>query len=235
MDDHRFDDLTRALGAGLTRRGTLRSVLGGLAAVSGVTVLAEVSAKPGKGKRAVFIETICPGDPCTPGGTPCHYPEGQTGPPCVCAPSEQDPKVGTCVLCSDSCEGKKCGEYNECGEVCGGCPPEKPFCVVGEHEVSCQKPPYCTPNGEPGPCCSGYHRDGVCCDPNEPGAVAIIVSVEVFNRITVNSPPITVFTTITTPVSNNSSNNNSNNNSSKSKSKSRGGRRRRRRHHHGRK
>jgi hypothetical protein len=82
----------------------------------------------------------------------------------------------------------------------GGC--NHGFCVIdddGKH-AQCKKPPVCAPNGEPGICCSGYHRhDGICCDADDPGAIAITVTTNVFNAITVTTPPNSTIVTVTVP------------------------------------
>jgi len=98
-----------------------------------------------------------------------------------------------------SCKGKKCGEFNECGELCGDCPKHELCVVIAPDTAICEETPVCCPNGESGICCSGHHCNGVCCDKNDPGSVAIIVSSEVFNSITVNTPPNTVLVTVTSP------------------------------------
>lgn len=195
MDDHRFDELTRALGAGRSRRNALRAAVGGLAAaVAGLAFLPEAEAKKRTGKK---------------GKTQGKGKRGRVGH----ETTETPPPVDCPTYCNE--EEKTCGRYDN-GCLCGGCPEEKPFCVVDEpHQtVSCKTPPYCVPNGESGPCCSGYHRDGVCCSSDADSATAIIVDVETFNRISVNTPT-TVITTISMSVSS----------KSKSKSKRRGRRR----------
>lgn len=167
--------------------------------------------------------TYEPADPtkcCSP-----YKPESKTcGPPSVCIakggtgcvagssdPAKQccDPNTVTCdaagkcvaKTCSSSCTGKTCGQKNECGDLCGGCQ-TKEFCVLTDNgqSASCKAVPSdCVGNGERGICCSGYHRDGVCCDANDPGAVAITVTTNVFNQITINTPPTTVITTVNVP------------------------------------
>jgi hypothetical protein len=218
MDDQHFDDLIRGLGSGLSRRGALRSALGGLvAAVAGVSALSVAAAKPGKGKGKTQgknkhkskqrAQVQCSSGDCSTCrtlGQSCN-PQYDASHQC-CATQDLRCSVrtgeGTCIentpVCQPNCTDKRCGDADGCGSVCGGCP-ERQLCVVGREDVTCKAPPVCAPNGGPGICCSGYHRDGICCDPNDPGAVAITVQIDVFNSITVTTPPNSVIVTLTSP------------------------------------
>lgn len=213
MNEQHFDDVIRSLGSGLSRRGALRSALGGLvAAVAGVSALSAAEAKPGKGKaqgkskhkskhrpQAQTEPTTCRalGESCCPEKDASHQCCANQGIRCSVRTGE-----GTCIentpVCEPNCTDKRCGDFDGCDSVCGGCP-EKHLCVVDKDDVTCKPPPVCAPNGGPGICCSGYHRNGVCCDANDPGAVAITVDIEVFNSITINTPPTTVIVSPAAP------------------------------------
>jgi hypothetical protein len=137
--------------------------------------------------------------------------------------SETEEGHGRCEPCT--CEGKSCGEEDGCGNVCGGCPP-KQLCVIGHEDISCKEVPVCAPNGESGICCSGYHKDGICCSADTPGAISILVKVDVFNSITVNTPPNTAIPTVPTPAATTTTTTTNSSQKRRRRRRRRGGRRR---------
>jgi hypothetical protein len=265
MDDRRFDSLTRVVGTGWTRRGTVRAALGVLgAAVVGGSTLSPAEAKKNRSKQAK-AQTDPGGEQCPSHECHDHYdcsrPIGaqtlespcrcfhESGNPAIetetngycgkckgerewapsreycCNPDEYCEETGKCGRCECSCRGKDCGDENGCGRICGGCPDHQ-ICVVGRDDFHCKPVPTCAPNGEPGGlCCSGYHKDGICCPADTPGAISILVKVDVYNSITVETPPSTV-PVITLPAASSGSSSSNSSQKKRRRRRRRGGRRR---------
>jgi hypothetical protein len=99
----------------------------------------------------------------------------------------------SCVRDPKTCEGKPCDALDNCGTFCG-CSDQAGVCCS---DGICRVPPTCSPNGESGLCCSGHQcGNGTCCAAGNSLASSIVVDVDVFNAITVNTPPTTVTVTI---------------------------------------
>ncbi len=99
-----------------------------------------------------------------------------------------------CVRDPKSCKGKPCDAVDNCGHFCGCGDKDGVCCSDG----ICRVPPTCSSNGESGLCCSGHQcGNGVCCAAGNSLASSIVVDVDVFNTVTVNTPPTTVTVTIT--------------------------------------
>ena len=170
MDDHRFDDLTRALSAPASRRAALRGLAG--------AALGAVAAALGRDEAAA-THTVCRhhGKPCrraaqccsgrcTAAGV-CKCPTGTTK--CgstACCPAGQTCVNGVCqAACTPNCAGRNCGgdgcngscgtcthpqtcggggTPGVCGGVCGACDPATQFCnQFGSCECKVGFPNHC--------------------------------------------------------------------------------------------
>lgn len=137
MDGHRFDEMTRRLGAGLSRRQLVRGLLGGAGALAGSTVLKQVGSAQGP----------CIGRPCTDQGDCCTAFSCSTEGICVCFSGhalcpETDscyPIEGGCCDASQcgsgqACESNSCVNIDPCdGVQCGPCE----FCDDGDCISNC--------------------------------------------------------------------------------------------------
>ncbi len=164
MDGKRFDDLTRRVGKGHSRRSILKSLLGvGSVAAGAVTVPAATDARTSRSRP-----TVPP-----PANPSCPLPMQMCGDQCcgeglckegVCCPNPTD------ILCSGlCCQSGLCSASGSCCDigdrVCGSiCCPASSECSVSGNQDSCCDPTTSYPCGleccsEPGQCC-----DGECCD-----------------------------------------------------------------------
>lgn len=99
MDQSRFDDLTRRLGAGISRRAGLRAALGGLLG-TGIAALAPVPKIEAKRKRKKKRNTcLQPNQPCSDNSHCC----GMCRAGACCAGFDQP-----CVESRDCCNQNTC-------------------------------------------------------------------------------------------------------------------------------
>jgi hypothetical protein len=138
MDNKRFDDLTRTLSDGASRRSVLAALTGVVAAVLPLALSGEdASAKKRKKKKHSKHNN---------GGNPEPRPRPE--------PTSPPPPLG----CTPNCTGKICGD-DGCGGTCGACPGAQDVCQNGQ----CICVPRCAPanacgtNGCNGSCgtCAG--------------------------------------------------------------------------------
>jgi hypothetical protein len=149
MDQKRFDNLTRTLASGSSRRkvlgGALAGVIGaGIAAVSGTAAKGKKNRKKGKGRAgAEFTCTadnandVCDNDAC------CASTAGGLGPICV---TEGTQRSGTQQFC---------GDLNNGSGVCRRCPVGTVCSEDQDGEIRC----ICTPGTCPTGCCINNDND----------------------------------------------------------------------------
>ncbi len=136
MDGRNFDDLTRRLAAGSTRRSVVRGLAGGMAAIAGVAGFARADAKD----QAKV--TIChkPGTPAQKTKeVPASAVDGHLG---------HGDYLGECKECPKECPGK-CDKDGKCPKE--QCPKECPYdCDENGECPTCPKecPETCDENGE---------------------------------------------------------------------------------------
>jgi hypothetical protein len=147
MDDHSFDDLTRSLARGLTRRTLLRGLGGGLAATLG---LARASASGQQQKKPLCHATGSPDNPwvvinVAEPAWPTHFAHGDTPYVDCCAaadcPAPTDPCLvavcqnGVCGVAPGN-DGAPCNDGNACTQTdtCQG------GACVGTDPVVCDPP-----------------------------------------------------------------------------------------------
>lgn len=150
MDGQRFDDLTRLIGTGRSRRGVLRLIGGGLAAAVGLGGARQAGAQDkclSEGSACFFDEECCDGFNCDGGfcagcqssGANCEFDEDCCG-LLVCAGN----------VCAETCNvtDEPCGLGVDCcvGWFCNGL-------------SVCEPTPFVC--GEEGDLCKG---DGTCCE-----------------------------------------------------------------------
>jgi hypothetical protein len=169
MDDQRFDVITRAFAVGLTRRGAMRALVGGLAGTAAgllgrpAAVLAEpkdaaptCGACP-RGERCVAgaccptklacADLCCP--PQTVGCTELKLPDGTVKVGCLCPEGwEYDSPTNTCFGSQCRPVGVSCGGDADC--CSGNC--ERGLCQCMPAGGSCAD----------FECCGGSCPDGVC-------------------------------------------------------------------------
>jgi hypothetical protein len=171
MDQERFDQITRSLAAGKSRRGFLKSLVGtafgGALAAAGI---ADASAKPevpckfpnhkcGKGRYAK----------CCSSSQVCNS-DGTCGAPSACVPScdgkcggASDGCGGTCdaTCCVADCAGKYGGVSDGCNGTCDACPPVGCNTGYPNGDGTC----WYTPTGPYGAVCNNLYYgvgQGVC-------------------------------------------------------------------------
>jgi hypothetical protein len=184
MDQQRFDDLTRAMAAGTTRRRALK-VFGGLAAGIGAMRFADRSALAGgceeEGNACASEADCCQGLFCS--NFVCSSAEicGVAGDPC---PVDFSAGVRA-TLTPDCCTGFVCGLGGVCVSICAeegdGCETSDDCCedLVCSEGV-CVVPALCAEEGGScegdadcceGICCAGSCRNIECCiDEEDPNA-----------------------------------------------------------------
>jgi hypothetical protein len=148
MDQKRFDNLTRTLASGSSRRkvlgGALAGVIGaGIAAVSGTAAKGKKNRKKGNGRAGA--EFTCTAnnanDPnlggCSDNQSCCASTAGGLGPICV---TEGTQRSGTQQFC---------GDKNDGSGVCRTCPPGTVCSEDADNEIRC----ICTPSTCPTGCC----------------------------------------------------------------------------------
>jgi hypothetical protein len=143
MDQKRFDNLTRTLASGSSRRkvlgGALAGVIGaGIAAVSGTAAKGKKNRKKGNGRAgaeftctAANANVVCDNQSC------CASTAGGLGPICV---TEGTQRSGTQQFC---------GDKNDGSGVCRTCPPGTVCSEDADNEIRC----ICTPSTCPTGCC----------------------------------------------------------------------------------
>jgi len=105
MDTQRFDDLTRGLIAGPSRRGLLRTFLGTVVAFTGATAVASPMVEARKRKRKKKKKKTCGS-----GETRCGN---------QCVDLQADPL--NCGSCGNSCANRLLCVNDQCVDQCGGC------------------------------------------------------------------------------------------------------------------
>lgn len=126
MDGPRFDSLTRSLAGRPSRRGMLRALGAGLAAVAGLAAHGQADAAKGTGGgkpqgRCATGQTNCRGDCVNIQKDPNHCGACNT----ICPPDETCYQ-GACTVCEDpaaACGAQSCGSVEtNCGTVhCTAC------------------------------------------------------------------------------------------------------------------
>ena len=114
MDHDRFDDLTKALASGVSRREALRKIGGGLLGAALASLLpGRTQAAPGggggpkpgrcglPGQPCKFNRQCCPGSVCLDGSCTPSCPTGQTA--CSCLPSNATCDSFSAPCCSGAC------------------------------------------------------------------------------------------------------------------------------------
>ena len=176
MDQRAFDDLTKTLASGVSRRTALRQLGAGLAAA----VLAGIGVRPAAAapnECAVYCSRVEPAGPSRAAcKQACHKCEGDvrrlcsspTGWTC-CAPGTACRPDGTCATAPASCEGVGCGSSCDNGNptcACVSTTEDTIACVQkGCTFVSCTSSAECNP----GQVC---FTEG-CCDEGSGGSYCI--------------------------------------------------------------
>lgn len=145
MDGTRFDDLSRAMAAGISRRAAMKGTVAGILAALGLRTVAEA------GPQAQCGNVLCATDPgiCNPGCVCCLYSNGNSR----CRPPSQCTGSGT-ITCPAGTQ--FCTITSTCSECCG--------------DLSCDDGIDCTVDVCAGGVCTNTPNDSLClpsqiCDP----------------------------------------------------------------------
>ena len=146
MDHNRFDDLTRALASGMSRRQALKllggSLMGGLLSFSGLgTVFAKPKQCTANGKHC-NSKTVCCSGFCDSTTKTCACPPGQTFVNGSCCLASQ---VCGSVCCSGTCDNNQCTCPSSCQVLANGTCAQRCTGV----------PDSCTCGGSSGSVCAG--------------------------------------------------------------------------------
>ena len=151
MDGNRFDQLTRVLAEGRTRRSTLKAIVGTV--VGGLSGLLSATDVLGASCRKPAEVCRKNSDCCS---NKCSAPDRTGRSRCLCETSANCPKPGSACKAA-TCTNGVCGEVSVCtnGQICnhgGCCTPEAPevtcLSACGSVSNNCGQPVDC------GPCCS---------------------------------------------------------------------------------
>lgn len=160
MDGQRFDDLTRALVSGASRRRVLAGLTGGLAAAVGLGAR-RVGAQNGCGE----VDDACFGDfDCCDGA--CFIPQGRRRGKCVC-PADTIECRGVCCTGEQICGDAVTGEFPDLNERQGCCLPPGTIVEAGcSEETVFQCCDLAPDSGQVFLCCETDQTTGVgtCCD-----------------------------------------------------------------------
>ncbi len=148
VDHHRFDDLTKTLAGGASRRGALRALAGGAAGALALLVGPPAAAKPTTSKKS---ECCPPEAPLLCGGLSCVE---------CCA--DTDCGDGSVCLANGTCA-TPCNGGDDCGTA--GCAGNR--CITTDEESVCSaggQGQECSTNAEcpVGQACSGAFCEAVC-------------------------------------------------------------------------
>jgi hypothetical protein len=194
MDDARFDALTKTLGTAHTRRGVTRLLGGlGLSGVLSALGTSEALAAARKGGAPCTRNSQCKTGRCVgpAGSKQCSCSRKfracvQPADPCKQATCDFDTKLcvtsqiatGECAPCSPNCNGKNCGDSDDCDGICitnQGCDAGQACSAEGQCQLNCPAGQIncpgmdfcaggecCGPNGA-GVLCGGVCQNAICC------------------------------------------------------------------------
>lgn len=148
MDPNRFDDLTKSLATGLTRRRALGGLVGALGSIFGLGSSASASRCHHKGQVCAADADCCGALQCTDGV--CSRPSRDKPPRTRGCEEGQTRCHGACVTIAN--------DQNNCGACGNVCPATTPVCSDGA--CICTDSSTC---GEGMVCCGGTCVAGDCC------------------------------------------------------------------------